>query len=1151
MTVRQLLAKRSLTAALLVLSLSVASSMPAQLTPPSGQLKRLQTHTDALQNPSTPSGYRINFNNVSVSEFLRFVSRISGQNFVFQESDVQFTVTVVSEDPVPADQVLSVMMQVLRVHGLSIAQQGDSVVIYKDASIAKIGGVNAADAALVTAVIHVDFMTPEKAASVITPLLSGQALVDSSPATNQVIITDIKGNVDSAKQLIAALDQPFESLDVLTFIPTNGSSVTLGPIAQKVLAPIAAAQGVPLTLVQQPSTNTIFLVVNKGLAQKAMQILQALDQPGSHTDLFSNPNINVDVLLYQPKFLKGAALIPLAQQILQPIAEMEQVPFKMTLQGSTGTIFITSTTAFNQRAQAVLISLDQHSDDLSLDIPLDQQPFEIATYTPTEARPESLAAVATQILTPIAQKEGVAFNIVVQASTQTLYISSTKPFIPRILELLKNLDQPSDDASLDTPIGQQPVEIASYVPTYAKPETLAAVATQILNPIAQKDGVTFHIVVQAATNTLYSSAPRSFNLRVLDLLKTLDQPGKWTTIAQTPTTIEVVSFTPQYNSPETLLPVAQKILQPLADSEKVPFIMVVQPTTKTLFIASTHDFDQRSLDLLKQLDMQPSSQDNGPSKAVTVEVASYQPQYLPADTLLHLAQKILGPIALSEGLPFSMTVQESTNVIFITSTGDFNARVVSVLAALDQQGEGSKDLSPSNIDTTAFWVYKLQYQTGDQIQIALHTMGGNMQATTGGNADLIAAINNSVWLMPTNSFLFTGTESAIARMKLLMPQLDVPSRQIYVEVLIIQTSLSNSLNFGVQIGGLIQNTKPGGGSFTLNGGNFTGITPPATGFPATFQDPATAGTTTAPTLPMVNGFNLGSIGDFIWHNGQIIGSLGELVQAVQNEADTKLIMNPKIIAVDNHQAKVFVGSNIPYSTANVQIQAANNSTGFNVDYRDIGIELSVTPTLGPGDIITLDINQEIDAIDQSQSQSIDTANGNFPTPTTTKLSTATRLHVPNGHFVVLSGMIQNSKDYSNSAVPCLGCIPYLGAGFSNQAQTYTKTNTIIFIHPRIMDTPRQQTDVSNYEGDEFCQNSKVDFCDINWKSNDPKKKFIKPCDTICDDLPTGTCKGPSQVAKPRGSTPPPCPPRERPKPPRRPGASSPQPPCSKPPKRPQ
>lgn len=729
----------------------------------------LLAQDEAVQPPALENenrGYVINFTNVGIIEYIRFISRISNTNFLFQDSDLQFNVTIVSEEPTSVEDIMAVLIQILRMHGLAITEQGNNLLIYQNADLSKlaevVSGEEESTSPLITRVMRVIYVGPERVAGIVKPLLSTQAVVEVSPETRHLIVTDIAPNIDKVLALLKSLDVPNTAIDVATFFPTHGSSASLLSLAERILAPIATSQGSFVNLVQQPSTNTIFIVGTNDMIHRAQSVLEALDQPGTAMDMPSN--VAVEVATYTAVNMPSAALMSLVEKILTPLAESESIPFNLVLQPSTDTIFITSTSSFNRRA--------------------------------------------------------------------------------------------------------------------------------------------------------------------LDVLKVLDQA-----------------------SPEPIVP----------------------------------------------------------------------------------------------------------------------------------------ELPPSDIQSTNFYLYKLQNQNGDKIQSALHTIGQTLQQAGGLNADLINTLTDLVWIPDTNSLLFAGTEASIEKLRDIMKQIDVPSRQVYIEVLVIATSLQNSLTFGVQWGGRVETTR----GFNLGTGLFnpTNVTSPPTGFPANFQVPPVAGTTTSPIIPMAGGFNWGAVGNFISHNGHTFGSIGSLLEALQTEIDTKIISSPKIIAEDNRQAQVFVGQNVPFTTTNVQIQAANSSTGFTVDYRDVGVLLQVTPILGTSDMVTLELHQEINQIDPAQSLTI----GGFPVPTTDKTLTTTRVHVPNGYFCVISGMIKNQKAYTRTGLPCLGCLPVIGGAFSQQQQTNIKQNIILFLHPRIIDTDAQIGRVSDCEGCEFYRNSQPEPCDPDLQVNRYYKDFFGPC----------------------------------------------------------
>ncbi len=122
-------------------------------------------------------------------------------------------------------------------------------------------------------------------------------------------------------------------------------------------------------------------------------------------------------------------------------------------------------------------------------------------------------------------------------------------------------------------------------------------------------------------------------------------------------------------------------------------------------------------------------------------------------------------------------------------------------------------------------------------------------------------------------------------------------------------------------------------------------------------------------IPLVPGFDLGVIGDIIMHKGKSYLSLGSLVSALQVDGSSTIVLNQKIITQDNKNSTIFVGDNIPFTGSVVQTVGQSQQTTANIEYRDIGVSLSITPRLGEGDVITLNLNEEItESVDHDPDQ---------------------------------------------------------------------------------------------------------------------------------------------------------------------------------------
>lgn len=369
-----------------------------------------------------------------------------------------------------------------------------------------------------------------------------------------------------------------------------------------------------------------------------------------------------------------------------------------------------------------------------------------------------------------------------------------------------------------------------------------------------------------------------------------------------------------------------------------------------------------------------------------------------------------------------------------------------------------------------FFVYKLQYHEGPEIEESLKKVAADLRNQPDAPINLINAIQSLQWVKATNSLLCSSDSETLEKLRKLVESLDIPLRQVFIEVLVIETDLKKSMDFGLQwaAGGQYNN------KFGFGAGNFT-PTKGGNSFASTMQGINAANTPSGLSqFPLVPGFDLGVIGDMIMHKGKSFFTLGSLVSALQIDGSSTIVLNQKIITQDNKNSTIFVGDNIPFTGSVVQTVGQGQQTTANIEYRDVGVSLSITPRLGEGDVITLNLNEEI-----TESVEDDPMNNNSQVNgiRTTKTNMATHVHVPDKHFLVLSGMIRNSKAQHKAGIPCLGSLPLIGAAFSKTKKHDEKRNIIIFVRPHIIhsfedyqkltqsqeDLHRSQTDAKDFD----------------------------------------------------------------------------------------
>jgi type III secretion protein C len=356
----------------------------------------------------------------------------------------------------------------------------------------------------------------------------------------------------------------------------------------------------------------------------------------------------------------------------------------------------------------------------------------------------------------------------------------------------------------------------------------------------------------------------------------------------------------------------------------------------------------------------------------------------------------------------------------------------------------SPDIDIKDSERYEFFVYKLQYHEGPEIEEALKKIAADLRNQPDAPIKLINAIQSLQWVKATNSLLCSADAETLQKLNKLVESLDMPLRQVFIEVLVIETDVKKSMEFGLQ--------WAAGGQYSNKVGFGIGNFAPSHGQSGTFASTMQGiNATNTPTglgqIPLVPGFDLGVIGDVIMHKGKSYFSLGSLVSALQVDGSSTIVLNQKIITQDNKNSTIFVGDNIPFTGSVVQTVGQSQQTTANIEYRDIGVSLSITPRLGEGDVITLSLNEEItESVDNELVNNNATVNG----IRTTKTNMATHVHVPDKHFLVLSGMIRNSKAQHKAGLPCLGGLPLIGAAFSKTKKHDEKRNVIIFVRPHII-----------------------------------------------------------------------------------------------------
>ncbi len=503
----------------------------------------------------------------------------------------------------------------------------------------------------------------------------------------------------------------------------------------------------------------------------------------------------------------------------------------------------------------------------------------------------------------------------------------------------------------------------------------------------------------------------------------------------------------------------------------------VQDTNSIIFTGTPHAV-QEALALAQKFDI-PSLAQEAPVRAPTGYLI-YKPKYVPGEELirvLHDFEQNLRTSGVSDKELFdvinNLKWMERTSSILVSGDEKETKKVFDLLERFDIPGPGIPEGEPGieTVSDMSFLIYKLQYHSGEEIQTAIKLIGVDLGKSKS-NSDLAQAIRTLQWIEVTNSLVATGQADSLGKLKELIKSIDIPLKQVFVEILVIETQNADTLEFGLHWGsqGVYRN-KFSYGTYGQPINTSNNVDPLAS-FNSAVQNVTGSATPTGTMIPIASGGDLGVIGDIILHKGQTYFALGSLINALKNDGDSTIVMNQKIITQDNKMSTIFSGQNIPYTGSLVTQNGANQITTANLEYRDVGISLSITPVVGNNDVITLmieeDISEQINT-DRGSSVSSDQVQG----ITTSKSSTKVVVSVPDKSFLVLSGSIQDSKTRTKTSIPCLGGLPLIGAAFSDVSLDSSVANIVFFVKPQIIKsfdvyseiTERQEDIFRGYSGD--------------------------------------------------------------------------------------
>jgi general secretion pathway protein D len=492
----------------------------------------------------------------------------------------------------------------------------------------------------------------------------------------------------------------------------------------------------------------------------------------------------------------------------------------------------------------------------------------------------------------------------------------------------------------------------------------------------------------------------------------------------------------------------KKILDPLVSKASV---ILSYPPTGMLVITDVQSNIKRLVTIVNALDV-PGVGEQIHIIPLKHAVASDTAASL--NSIFQLDQVVRRPQQAT--MTMRIIADDRTNSLIVLASEVFANRVREFVVLLDRdipQGESKMH------------VYRLQYANSEDLAKILMNLpaketrpaaaapGQPAPATISGLRGRLALLSSDVQIVSdkaTNTLIVTANKEDWRILEEVIRKVDIARSMVYIEALIMEVDVNKNFQLGVEWRAVKDLGKISGfdtGQAAAFGGSGGG------GVGGSYQ--LFPGTSTQPTFP--GGFSLGVLGAGITLGGVTFPNIGAVINAVQQDSQVHILSNPQLLTSDNEEATISVGKNIPYITR--AERSTTNVDYTTYEYRDVGVILTITPSINTERFVRLKVNQEVSTIVQEEST--------VGLPTTLKRTAKTTIMIKDKQTIVIGGLMGDSSTSSNYQVPLLGDIPLLGWLFKTKGHRREKTNLYIFITPHIIETVAEADAIKEIKREEI------------------------------------------------------------------------------------
>ncbi|MGB9596850.1 MAG: type II secretion system secretin GspD [Candidatus Poribacteria bacterium] len=388
------------------------------------------------------------------------------------------------------------------------------------------------------------------------------------------------------------------------------------------------------------------------------------------------------------------------------------------------------------------------------------------------------------------------------------------------------------------------------------------------------------------------------------------------------------------------------------------------------------------------------------------------------------------------GLPeINVVADTRTNSVIVTTTSQQIENIGKLIKQLDvdvsEYGETTivYPLENANASTLAQVLNNLFQTTAFEQRRGITSISarGGVMGTAAETIESARGLTGNVKIVAettTNSLIITTYERNIDTLTKIIKELDVILPQVLIEAKIVEVTLDDSSKFGIEW--MWEHTT------TSSGKNYQ-------------QN----GTTNFGLSNEVYGLKYAIFGQ----------TIESLLMALEKNTKVNVLSTPKILTVDNKEAVINIGQEVPYLEST---QQTNTGLVTSYSYKDVGVILTVTPRINKSGTVSLDVNQQINNLIEFTL---------FNAPIIAKREASASVTVKDGQTMIIGGIMQDNKTETVNRVPILSSFPFIGNLFKRKEITSTKTELIVFITPHIIRNPEDANHLQTTYGNKLLQNT--------------------------------------------------------------------------------